>query len=264
MKKNIYFTHIPKTGGRSIDDIFYKYKKINNNYVVGESYFRSIIKKKYAYYYDYFLKRKYLHLLINYNNKLHWNISFWHIPLSFWKNRILLEYKRNNIIFCMVRNPYDRVVSDFKYWIKFYHQQKKSRLSKYYHALLKQIEDIYDKDFRINKENMNKVIKKLYNTKKYEYALDGHLIPQYKYVYTIIDKKLVKIVDHVLYFENFETNLKKFKNKYATLIRNQDIQNTHLNPSPSDLSASELTQENKEIIYKYFKIDFEAFYYKKN
>mgnify|MGYP005993273335 FL=1 len=108
-----------------------------------------------------------------------------------------------------------------------------------------------------------KFSKKLYKTKKYEYALDGHLIPQYKYVYTIIDKKLIKIPNHVLYFEKYENEFKKFKNKYLPLISNENITETHLNPSQSNLSTSNLTHESKEILYQYFKIDFEAFHYKK-
>lgn len=263
MKPKVYFIHIPKTAGRSIEAMYYKHKKDDANYVVGEGYYRTIIKKKYAYYYEYFLKRKYLNLFINFDNKFHWNISFWHIPLSFWKNRLLLEYKRNYVIFCVVRNPYERALSDFKYWIKFYNQQKNSRLSIHYFALLRQVENIYNKDFSLTKENLNRVIQKIYKTRKYEYALDGHLIPQYKYVYTIIDKKLIKIADHVLYFERFESDFKKFKNKYSPLITNQELKETHLNPTQSNLNVSNLSQESKELIYQYYKIDFEAFHYKK-
>ena len=129
--------------------------------------------------------------------------------------------------------------------------------------MLKQIKEIYNNDFSLTKKNLNKIIQKLYKTKKYKYFLDGHLIPQYKYVYTIIDKKLIKIVDNVLYFENYESDIKKFKNKYAPLIKNKDIQNTHLNPSQSNLNILDLTQESKNILYQYFKIDFEVFHYKK-
>ena len=41
--------------------------------------------------------------------------------------------------------------------------------------------------------------------------------------FCIYDNKLIKIADQVLYFENFESNFKKFKNKYSPLITNQDI-----------------------------------------
>lgn len=261
MKNKVYFSHIPKTAGRTIEAIIYKYHSKDQDYVAGEGYFRRVIKKNYKYYYDEFLKKKYLNKLIKYNEKYNWNISFWHIPMSFWKNSILLQYKKEFNIFCIVRNPYDRAVSDFKYWIKFYNQQKNSKWKHHYYSLLREIEDIYDNNFNINKENLNNVIHKLYKTKKYEYALDGHLIPQYKYVYTIIDKKLIKIPNHVLYFEKYENEFKKFKNKYLPLISNENITETHLNPSQSNLSTSNLTHESKEILYQYFKIDFEAFHY---
>ena len=85
MKPKVYFTHIPKTAGRSIEAIYYKHKKDDIDYVAGEGYFRAIIKKKYSYYYEHFLKKKYVNLFINFDNKFHWNISFWHIPLVFGK-----------------------------------------------------------------------------------------------------------------------------------------------------------------------------------
>jgi len=192
-------------------------------------------------------------------------IFFGIFHLVFWKNRLLLEYKRNYVIFCVVRNPYERALSDFKYWIKFYNQQKNSRLSIHYFALLRQVENIYNKDFSLTKENLNRVIQKIYKTRKYEYALDGHLIPQYKLCFIqLLIKKLIKIADLCTFiFERFESDFKKFKNKYSPLITNQELKETHLNPTQSNLNVSNLSQESKELIYQYYKIDFEAFHYKK-
>jgi hypothetical protein len=191
MKKKIFFSHIPKNAGNTIEDIINnEAEKRKNKQYVGEEYFRYIKKNpKYKYYYDYFLKKKYLDKLINYEIKTHWNINIWHIPLSYWKNNILMEYKKNNIILCVIRNPFDRVVSDFKFWIKFYKGISKGKLQDSFKNLLREIRILYDNNFELSKENLNRMIKKLYSTKKYKYSLDGHLIPQYEFIYTIINEK---------------------------------------------------------------------------
>jgi hypothetical protein len=47
MNKNIYFSHIPKTAGRTITDIFHKEsKRKGKKLYVGEKYFLEIIYKK--------------------------------------------------------------------------------------------------------------------------------------------------------------------------------------------------------------------------
>ena len=273
MKKEIYFSHIPKTAGRTITDIIEKESEKKRLKIhVGEKYFYKVIFKKHKYYYEYYLKDKYLKKFIKFDNKnyiynkskTHWNIKFWHIPLSFWKNDLLIDLKKKNIIFLFVRNPYDRIVSDFKFWIKFYQLHINSSLSKKYHNLLKQVEIIFDKNFEISKNNLNKFIKKILSSKKYEYSLDGHLIPQFKFIYTVINDNLIKIPDEILRFENLESDFIKFKKKYMNFIPNKCIKNTHLNPTQNKLlNVSSLTSKSKEIIYNYYKLDFELLKYDK-
>ena len=263
MKNKVYFSHIPKTAGITLEAVvFYAGENINEDYIIGEGYFRKFIKTKHKKYYNYFLKKKYLDLLIK-NNKNHWNMVFWHIPLSFWKNEILLEYKKNFRIFLTVRNPYDKIVSDFKYWIKFYNNLITLKNKNNYKHLLNQIKDIYENNFELSAENMNKIITKLLTNKKYKYSLDGHLIHQYKYIYTIIDGNLIKIPDTILRFENLNNDFIKFKNKYMPLITNNAFKNTHLNPSISNLDSSSLTYDVKNLIFNYYKVDFKILDYKK-
>ena len=57
MKPKVYFTHIPKTAGRSIEAIYYKHKKDDIDYVAGEGYFRAIIKKNILIITSIFLKK---------------------------------------------------------------------------------------------------------------------------------------------------------------------------------------------------------------
>ena len=269
MNKNIYFSHIPKTAGRTITDIFNEEsKKKGKKLYVGEKYFMEMIIKKNKFYFDTYLKEKYHKKFIKFDKEQiknkHWNIRFWHIPLSFWKDKLLLDLKKKNIIFCTVRNPYDRIVSDFKFWIKFYDKYKNTKYEKTFKFLLNDIETIYENNFNLNKNNLNKVITKLLKTNKYRYSLDGHLIPQHKYVYTIIDDKLIKIPDEVLHFENLEKDFIKFKKKYIDFIPNNAIRKTHLNPTQNkNLNVNNLTLSTKQLIYKYYELDFKIFNYSK-
>lgn len=271
MKKQIYFSHIPKTAGQTIVNIIEKEsKKKKKNISIGEKYFFQVVFKKYKFYYEHYLQDKYLKKMIKFPDPTykysksdnHWNIVFWHLPLSFWKDEILLDLKKKNTIFLTVRNPYDRIVSDFKFWIKFYKAQINGRIKDKYKNLLLEIKDIYENNFELSEENMNYFIQKVLGSTRYKYKLDGHLIPQHKYIYTIINKKLIKIPDFIIRFENLEDNFINFKKKYANFIPNNAIKSTHINPTQNkSLNISKLTKKSKNLIYNYYRLDFKILNY---
>ena len=275
--KELYFSHIPKSAGRSLVYIVEEEseKKLKEPIYIGEQYFYKYTIRKHKYYYSYYLKNKYLKKFIKFDNesykynksKTHWNIQFWHIPLSFWKNNLLLDLKKNKLIFLVVRNPYSKIISVFKFWIKFYYKHKTGNFRVQYKNLLNLIENVYENNFDLTPKNMNYIIQKLLSSKKYEYTLDGHLIPQYKYIYTVINNKLIKIPDEILRFENLEEDFKKFKNKYLKFIPNNSLKKTHLNPTQDkNLNIDEytLTFKTKKLIYNYYKLDFKLLNYSKD
>ena len=47
-------------------------------------------------------------------------MNFWHVPLSFWKPHLLKHIQEKNIIFCVIRNPYERIVSIYNFWLSWY------------------------------------------------------------------------------------------------------------------------------------------------
>ncbi len=236
--KNIYFIHIPKTAGMSIENVFYKYKRYN---YVSESFFKNykhkdILNKKYQ-----FLK-----------------ISKWHIPINYLNKSFIKDIKNNYTIFTIVRNPFDRIVSVFKFWIMFQNQHKDSTNMKFIN-LIKEVNTIY-KSFEITPENLNHFVKKVLSSHKFKFSLDGHLLPMYLYVYLKTNNKIVKITQ-VLKYESLNDDFNKFTTEYAPEIPKNILRRVNINKSDTKVSKNDLDKESIELIKKYYKLDFKYFGY---
>ena len=106
--KTPLFIHIPKTAGSSIEEILYL-----NNYK--ESRPQKILKK---YQHSDILKTEYRFLK---------HLSKHHLPLSVYKPILEHRIKNNYHLFAVVRNPYERIISDFRFWVsQFYPQHQDS------------------------------------------------------------------------------------------------------------------------------------------
>ena len=206
-KSNIFFIHIPKNAGSAIN----KHFRDKYNILVGRHFFlknRNKYKK---------IKKKY-------------GISAYHIPPSYFEKDN--NPYDNKVLFCVVRNPYDRMVSEFKFYNKF-----------------------YKKNNNPSKENLNKFIKKipkLIQGKKIKY--DGHLLPQYKYLENINIKS-----ENILKFENLDEDFNNFCSNNNLPIHKLSKSNRTI----SKLSVEDLDQESKDIIYKIYEKDFKDFGYLK-
>lgn len=270
--KLIYFTHIPKTAGTTIEDISYKtYEKTNKEdvrYLIGNGYFYKFLKKKNSNddisVYKYYLKNKYFTKLFLESKKGEEYKEPWfcHIPIGFWKENLILELKKKYTVFCIVRNPYDKFVSAFKFWIYFYNNKNNFK-TKHGSLMVQFLKIVYENNFEITKDNLNKMAKKLFKSKKYEYSFDCHLLEQYKYIYTKMNGKIYKIVDIILKFENLNKEFEILKKKYLPLIPDNSLSNTHLFKSSKDVTTDDLDEESKDLIYKYYEKDFKLFGYKK-
>ena len=189
----LFFIHIPKNAGTSIEDVA---KKHNINW--GRFY------------------------SFNINDKYK-KCSKWHIPPKYYEN----DYK-NKKLFCIVRNPYTRIVSEFKYS----HQGEQ------------------------NKENLNKWIKSLpheFNNNKF--LNDCHLLPQTEFIKNK-DDSINKEIE-ILRFENLNIDFKNLLNKYNY----KDMKLPMNNKSKVNLTHRDLNNESKNIIKKIYKTDFETFDY---
>ena len=217
---DLKFVHIPKNAGTSIENIALKNnikwgfrdwtKKDDNNKLIENSW------KGF---------KKHGNWINRSTNNTHNNKSCypWHQPPDELGRDI---YKKEDDLFCVVRNPYDKIISAYKYG-----NGKNS-----------------------SKEGLNKFIKeKLSEFKKNERWNGCHILPQHKYTHGNIK------CENILKFENLDNDFNKLNNKYN--IKNIKLEKN--NKSKSKLNINDLTHESKQLIYNVYKKDFDLFGYNK-
>lgn len=195
------FVHVPKTGGTTIENHLGMTGKVRD-----------------------------LDMRIQYNGI---NAAWRHLP-AITLREIYPEIYESYYKFSFVRNPYDRVVSEYLW--------KKGR------------------EARINKiprvkiiSGFSKWMKRLYETQ----STDKNCT-QYKFLH---DDSGNLLVNDVFVFEKFEDELQRLFKK----LNVSPTEHIHANKSRYDIDKSLLlTEENKEFIYAKFKIDFETFNYPKD
>ena len=156
-------------------------------------------------------------------------------------------------MFAIIRNPYERIVSDFKFWIDFYYHHKSN--TRYTH-LIKEIGLIYNNDYNINKTNLNLFIKKILTDKNYKSLLDGHFIPMYKYIFI----KNTNITQEILRFDNLNNDFNKFINKYNLQIPIDILKEVKKNKTPDILNINDIDTNSKKLINKIYHKDFKLFH----
>jgi hypothetical protein len=195
---NILFIHIPKTGGSSIEDYFTK--KMNKKLSVKDlySFDKTVV--------DHSLQ----HLTL----------------LELYQNKDKLKFNINNIklMFTVVRNPYERTVSDLFF-------------------------------FKLINKNMStkEVEKKLRRYLESNNTYDNHKIPQYKFLADSYDNinKDVKIIRN----ENMNEDMKSLGFNDFNVHKNVTFKNK-LN------YYNYLNNNSINLINNYYQKDFEIFNYK--
>jgi hypothetical protein len=204
--KELKFVHIPKCAGSSVEAIGY----VKNIYWgKNDKELEQLIKKA------------------NTNN-----ISFWHVPLSNLNNILLRQYIERYDLFAIVRNPYNRCISEYFFFKK----------------------NLYN-NHNFSKAEMNRFI--IDNLFENNYDHDGHFIQQYKYIY---DNNSNKIVKHIFKTENLDNDFNKLMKKYNLDL---SITNIKINKSTNLYSINDLSTECIKKINEYYHLDFYLFRYDK-
>ena len=231
MKKQIWFTHIPKNTGSSIIQIFdnkYCFLNGSRSYVFHILY--NIFEEQKDLY-THFIQEKYLEKLrynkgINnfmQNDEIQPNrMNFWHVPLSFWKPHLLKHIQEKNIIFCVIRNPYERIVSDL-----------------FFFNLI---------DNTTLKKHVYRILKKYVDSNNY----DNHNIPQYSF---LIDDSN-KINKDIIVFKTETLTNDLIKYGFTDFNKNENVNNI------KNVNYFEfLNKKSINLINNFYKKDFELFDY---
>lgn len=214
--KNYKFIHISKTGGTSIEEFG---KKLGLKW----GRFDPIYKSK---------KNNHFHDILN-----------------FYDKNIFYKY----IWFTIVRNPYDRIISELNYLVKI-GLIKKNNIDINIH-----LNKILLNMFKDNKLNLN--FHKDSNNKDLAYYM--HFIPMY--FYTCFEcnnldenNKLINNNIKVLKFEN----LNKEMNNFLKELNVNEIFNIKENISEKNFVFEDLSIKNLKLINEIYKKDFLLFNYK--
>lgn len=157
----------------------------------------------------------------------------WHTPHHWFKDN---PYA-NKSTFCVVRNPYERLVSEF-FW-----------------SCTKSAGVCENANKNITSETMNAFIQQRAKTYKHV-GYHGHFFPQHLYVF---DMKGNQVIDHILRFENLDEDFDALMQLY-----NLDIElpkKLNARNSTDLLTVRDLTIETIYVINKVYMMDFVRFSY---
>ncbi|MDA9062537.1 sulfotransferase family protein [Candidatus Pelagibacter sp.] len=222
----IIFVHIPKTGGGTIEKTLGIYGKDNNGNLSP----------------DHFL------LYGKYKNKF-----LQHLTISEIKKINIKEFDTYKKI-SFVRNPYDKIISEYLWRIQVY-GKRKLEFKEYI------IEEVVPR-----KNNINKFVKNFYKDESFVPFLDAHYVNQVDYLY--INKKLA--VNEIGKFENFESDFKRIFNKKLinTKVHKSKINYTYyfikkILPKflANKMHRKYYDQETEEIIRREYAKDLKIFNY---
>ena len=269
-KKRLEFVHIPKTGGTSIENVALKH-----NISWGVCRFLTFGETK----------QNKMSVLCPGRKAKRWEklapgmipckgAAFWHLPPYIYDNiGGGMNPYGNATLFAVIRNPYERIVSEYNYRRKIFKQantslQQLGNLNGWIQKVLTPRLDYVNDPYPWNKPGFCHI--------------QGHLIPQKYYIYTSLGGGR-QAVDHVLKFENLQEEFDTLMMEYGLNMtlkespallksRDDDDKTTGRHPSSSTttiktrgssktLGVENLTRASTKLIEQVYAMDFEAFGY---
>jgi len=220
--KKLEFVHIPKTAGSTIEQI-----GADAGLAWGACKFQG--------YYPQCLNLPDTVLRVEEKQHPCYNteIASWHCPPT--KFRSGMGFYNNSKTFAIVRNPYNRIVSEY-YW-----RMKADKT-----------------DFKTanNADYFNQWISNALDfVLKYGYYFSGHCIPMHEYTHLEGEP----VVDHILYMENLSTALPALMEAYG--IHNVSVNHRNPRNEMAKLSVRNMTPASIHKVNYWAHLDFEYFGY---
>ena len=157
------------------------------------------------------------------NGKFNDKCSYWHIPPKDFDNNLIYD---ENETFCVLRNPYDRIVSEYKY---------------------------RNKNEKHTPEKMNSWIKEHLIPENYQQGgLNCHFLPQSDFIY---DAQNNKACDNILDFDNLTSEFNNLTELHDIDLKlNDEIKH---NQTIKSVTISDLDNDVKRLIRNIYKRDFD-------
>jgi hypothetical protein len=189
---------------------------------------------------------------------------FWHIPPRYFRQnwtelvKGLRDIYREADLFCIVRNPYDRLISEWYYRTTVLNSPVfGGRNASNNVTLFNQFIGISLKVFqrgRIPSSPQDMVVR------RNEYwTMDGHFIPQHHFVFD----GNTQIINHVLRYENFTPEFNSLMKEYGLPMQfsNATAAVNAAKVSKKQLSVYNLSLSNLVMVNEIYRHDFESFGY---
>lgn len=227
--KPLNFLHIPKTGGSSIFRL-----AANNGLAWGECLFPSPWRQKDC---------------PKETNVGKWpehrfGAPWWHTPIQYLPPD-KKPYNRQDL-FAVVRNPYERAVSEYYYYCQF-------RKSECYG--IDKHKDTADRMNRKLQQFLFAALRAPKNSTDY-FVASGHWIPQYDFFHNTASKRKERIVKHLLHNEHLNDEFASLMRAYGYNFTLPQKHRRSRKDTGAKLTTADLTDKTMKLIDIVFEKDF--------